>query len=306
MAFVLADRVKETTTTTGTGTVTLAGAVAGFQSFSAIGNSNTTYYCIAGPTEWEVGIGTYTSAGTTLARNTVIASSNAGALVTFSAGSKDVFCSLPSGAAIDKVWTTGGTSTAYTLTPVPGIPAYQQGQMYIVQFNAACGDQPTLAISGVATPPNLVYQAPDGTYTNVRTNMITANHVSRIILISTTQALVQTMPVEPSAAGFKTNVFSADFAPSFADNGSLFTHSESAAARTITIPANATVPLPVGYNLTIFNDTGASNVNIAITTDTLLWLGAGTAGTRVLGANGMATITKVSATKWAISGANVS
>ena len=98
MALVLADRVKETTTSTGTGTVTLAGASTGYQSFSVVGNGNTTYYVIAGQgtSEWEVGIGTYTSAGTTLARTTVLASSNAGSLVTFSAGTKDVFVSLPS------------------------------------------------------------------------------------------------------------------------------------------------------------------------------------------------------------------
>jgi hypothetical protein len=97
MAFVLADRVKETTTTTGTGTVTLLGASTGFQSFSAIGNTNTTYYTIVAQTgtEWEVGIGTYTSSGTTLARTTVISSSNAGALVNFSAGTKDVFVTYP-------------------------------------------------------------------------------------------------------------------------------------------------------------------------------------------------------------------
>ena len=102
MPLVLADRVKETTTTTGTGTVTLAGAASGFQSFSAIGNGNTTYYTIAGQTssEWEVGIGTYTSAGTTLSRDTVLASSNAGSLVTFSAGTKDVWCDYPAGRAI--------------------------------------------------------------------------------------------------------------------------------------------------------------------------------------------------------------
>jgi hypothetical protein len=95
--FVLADRVKETTTTTGTGTVTLLGASTGYQSFSAIGNANTTYYTIAGQTgsEWEVGIGTYTSSGTTLARTTVISSSNSGSLVSFSAGTKDVFVTYP-------------------------------------------------------------------------------------------------------------------------------------------------------------------------------------------------------------------
>jgi hypothetical protein len=97
MAFVLADRVKETTTTTGTGTVTLAGASTGFQSFAVIGDANTTYYTIAGQAgnEWEVGIGTYTSSGTTLARTTVISSSNAGSLVNFSAGTKDVFVTYP-------------------------------------------------------------------------------------------------------------------------------------------------------------------------------------------------------------------
>jgi len=105
MALVLADRVKETTTTTGTGTVTLLGASTGFQSFSAIGTGNTTYYTIAGQTtsEWEVGIGTYTLVGTTLSRDTVLASSNSGSLVTFSAGTKDVFVTYPSERAI-----TGG------------------------------------------------------------------------------------------------------------------------------------------------------------------------------------------------------
>ena len=76
MALILKDRVKETTTVVGTGTATLLGAVTGYQSFSAIGNGNTCYYTIAGPAEWEVGIGTYTSSGTTLSRDTVLSSSN--------------------------------------------------------------------------------------------------------------------------------------------------------------------------------------------------------------------------------------
>ena len=99
MALVIADRVKDSTTTTGTGTITLSGtAPAGYQNFSVIGNANTTYYCIAGQTgsEWEVGVGTYASSGTTLARTTVLSSSNAGAAVNFSAGTKDVFVTYPS------------------------------------------------------------------------------------------------------------------------------------------------------------------------------------------------------------------
>lgn len=98
MALVLADRVKETSTTAGTGTLTLSGASAGFQSFAAVGNGNTTYYAIsdAATGQWEVGIGTYTSSGTTLSRDTVLSSSASGALVTFGAGSKDVFVTYPS------------------------------------------------------------------------------------------------------------------------------------------------------------------------------------------------------------------
>lgn len=98
MALVLKDRVKETSTTAGTGTLTLDGAVSGFQSFSAVGNGNSTYYAIVDSITgaWEVGIGTYTSSGTTLSRTTVLSSSNAGSLVTFAANSKDVFVTYPS------------------------------------------------------------------------------------------------------------------------------------------------------------------------------------------------------------------
>lgn len=102
MAFVLADRVQETTTTTGTGAVTLAGASTGFQSFAAVGNGNSTYYTIAdlAGSNWEVGIGTYTSSGTTLSRDTVLSSSNSGSLVNFSSGTKNVFVTLPAEAAL--------------------------------------------------------------------------------------------------------------------------------------------------------------------------------------------------------------
>ena len=96
MAFVINDRVKENSTTTGTGTFTLSGAVTGFETFSsAIGNANTTYYTIhtQNAAQFEVGIGTV-GAGT-LARDTVISSSNSDAAVDFTAGTKDVFCTMP-------------------------------------------------------------------------------------------------------------------------------------------------------------------------------------------------------------------
>ena len=98
MALVINDRVKETTTTTGTGAVSLAGAVTGFETFAAgIGNSNTVYYCIAHQTaaEFEVGLGTLDGDSSDLTRTTVISSSNSDSAVDFSAGTKDVFCTIP-------------------------------------------------------------------------------------------------------------------------------------------------------------------------------------------------------------------
>jgi len=99
MSLVLADRVRETTNSTGTGTITLGGAVSGFQSFSVIGNNNTTYYTISGGTQWEVGIGTYY--GGTLARTTVISSST-GSKLDLAAGSKDVFVTYPAGKSVNQ------------------------------------------------------------------------------------------------------------------------------------------------------------------------------------------------------------
>lgn len=126
MALVIADRVRETSTTTGTGTLTLDGAVSGFQTFStAIGNTNTCYYTIVNGSEFEIGLGTV--AAGTLARTTVLKSSNANAAVNFSAGSKDVFGTYPADRAVltDLSQTlTSKTLTSPTLTtPVLGTPS---------------------------------------------------------------------------------------------------------------------------------------------------------------------------------------
>ena len=128
MALVLADRVKETTTTTGTGTLTLAGAATGFQSFSVVGNGNTTYYAISssGGSQFEIGIGTYTASGTTLARTTILASSNSGSAVDLSAGTKDVFVVYPASKSVNLDGsgnaTALGTVASATLTNATGLP----------------------------------------------------------------------------------------------------------------------------------------------------------------------------------------
>ena len=103
MALVLNDRVKETTTTTGTGTLTLAGAVTGFETFAAgVGNSNTTYYAVTlpGTSEFEVGLGTLSSDSSTIARTTIISSSNSDSAVNFSAGTKTIFCTIPASKSV--------------------------------------------------------------------------------------------------------------------------------------------------------------------------------------------------------------
>ena len=103
MALVINNRVRELTSTTGTGAVTLGGAVGGFQTFAAgIGKDNTTYYAISINTEneWEVGLGTLNSDSSTLTRTEVLESSNSDSAVDFSAGSKEVFCTLPSEKAV--------------------------------------------------------------------------------------------------------------------------------------------------------------------------------------------------------------
>ena len=125
MALVVKDRVRENSTTTGTGTLTLSGAVSGFQTFSsAIGNGNTTYYAIVNGTEWEVGLGTV-GAGT-LARTTILESSNAGSVVNLSAGTKDVFCTYAAekGLYLDASNNAIalGTPASATLTNATGLP----------------------------------------------------------------------------------------------------------------------------------------------------------------------------------------
>lgn len=119
MALVLADRVQETTTTAGTGTVTLAGAVSGYQSFAAIGNTNTCYYTITSGNAWEVGIGTYSTTGPTLARTTILSSSNANTAISLT-GTSNVFATYPAERAVytDAAGNlTTGATTAPSFTP---------------------------------------------------------------------------------------------------------------------------------------------------------------------------------------------
>ena len=145
MALVVNDRVKETTTTTGTGTVTLGGAVSGFDTFAAgIGNSNTTYYCIQLAAEFEVGLGTLAGDSSTLARTTVISSSNSDSAVNFSAGAKNVFCTLPASKAT--VLDASGNLALAGAIDVDGIT-----NLDVVDIDGAVDMASTLQVDGVLT-----------------------------------------------------------------------------------------------------------------------------------------------------------
>ena len=166
MALVILDRVKETTTTAGAGTITLLGAATGFQAFSAVGNANTTYYCIASQTlnEWEVGVGTYTLSGTTLARTQILASSNSGSVVTFSAGTKDVFVTYPAGYSVSQA-DTGTAPNQIPLNQYLGTMAFEDANSVNIQGglvqNATISPANVTAYQLVAnsypsTPPSLM------------------------------------------------------------------------------------------------------------------------------------------------------
>ena len=147
MALIINDRVKETSTTTGTGTFSLDGAFQDFESFVAgVGTGNTTYYCIVnvGTGEFEVGIGTVTDATPdTLSRDTIISSSNSDAAVNFSAGTKDVFCTIPAKKTISPVM----DATGYVVTHSSTIDEVQTMDSGVLAGPVAISG--TLTVTGV-------------------------------------------------------------------------------------------------------------------------------------------------------------
>lgn len=115
MALVVYDRVQETTATTGTGAITLGGAVAGYQSFAVVGNGNTTFYCIVNSSAWEVGIGTYSTSGPTLARTTILSNSNGNTSPITLVGASNVFVTYPSERSVN-LDASGNVSALGTIT----------------------------------------------------------------------------------------------------------------------------------------------------------------------------------------------
>lgn len=176
-AQTLKDRVRETTATEGTGTVTLAGAVTGFNGFSTVGDGNTTYYAIAHRTqnEWEMGVGTYTLSGSTLSRDTIISSSNSDSIVSFSAGTKDVFVTVPASKVVFV------DSAGVVVNEAPYIIDVTNAEALLVRKNADGGDVLTVDTTntriGVGGAPGTILDLilADAT-TNVVTDVLTINH----------------------------------------------------------------------------------------------------------------------------------
>ena len=171
MALVLLDRVKESTSTVGTGSIALGGAAAGYQAFSAIGNGNTCYYAISSNgAEWEVGIGTYTSSGNTLSRDTILSSSNGGSIVPLSAGAKDVYIVYPAEKAIYEEVNGDVIIRPGVLTVQgPGVSSYTTLDNSVAQLFANQNDYAQVNMqnqsSGASASGDYIATANDGTDT---------------------------------------------------------------------------------------------------------------------------------------------
>ena len=257
MTLILADRVKETTAVTGTGTATLLGAVSGFQSFSVVGDGNTTYYCISGQgtAEFEIGLGTYTLSGTTLARTTVLSSSNSNALVNFSAGTKDIFVTYPAEKSVNLdasgVLTTSTTGTASNVTGTVAIANGGTGQT----SQTAAFD----ALSPVTTKGDLIVG--DGT-DNVRLAVGTNDYV----LTADSAEATGVKWAAAGGGGSSTLVIdnkTAAYTVVAGDLGKII----NCTANSFTISLTAAATLGSGFNVTIWNTTVGSFDVITIDPD---------------------------------------
>ena len=210
MALVLSDRVRVSSVTTGTGALALGVAIPGFQDFTVIGDGNTTFYTIADSTAgtWETGIGTYSSTGPTLARTTVLESSNAGALVNFGVGAKDVFVSYPASRAVS---TDGGVAFANAVSVPSGasgaqVPQSQETAMLAttqlagnrnIVINGAC--QIAQRANSVISTTSGTYGGPDRYFGTVTSGSLTQSASSLDFGGRTIPAIRQTVGVAPTS-----------------------------------------------------------------------------------------------------------
>lgn len=337
MALVIKDRVQETTTTTGTGTITLAGAVSGFQSFSVIGNSNTTFYSIVGETEWELGIGTYTSSGTTLSRDTILESSNGGTAVNFSAGTKTVFCTYPAERSVyvdGSSIVPGATATLPISSGGTGSSTAAFSGSNITDLNA------TAITAGTISNNRTTASSSNGASTiverdatgNFSTNVITANsysgsgaNLTSLNASSVSSGTLDNARTTASSSNGASTIVSRDASGNFTGNiisdaggnvrtipansqGSTYSLLTSDIGKVVITASNVTVPnttFTSGDVVSVFNNS-ASNVSVLSAGGvTVYQAGTANTGTRTLQQRGVATVLCTGTNTFVIAGSGI-
>lgn len=285
MALVVKDRVKVVSTTAGTGTLTLGSAVTGFQSFSVIGNGNTTYYTITDDAgNWEVGIGTYTASGTTLSRDTILESSNGGSVVDFPSGNKTVFVTYPAERSVMTDGTTIQGSVSGNAVNVTGTVAVANGG---TGATTASGALTNLGAYAASNPSG--YTSNTGTVTSVAMTVPTGLSISGTpITTSGTLALTLTSGYSIPTTASQTNWDSAYTQRLQWDGGS--TNLVAATGRT---SLGATT---VGGNMFTLTNPGAVTFPRFNADNTVSTLDAATFRTAIGAGTGSGTVTSVSGT----------
>ena len=311
MALVVADRVQETTTTTGTGTVTLAGASAGYQSFATIGNGNTTYYTLTSGNNWEVGIGTYTSSGTTLARTTVLASSAGGTTKITLSGTSNVFVTYPAEIATmlgNPTATNGGivygTGTAINVSAVGTVNGYQ----FLQSAGAASPTWVQInSFKDVAVAPSS--PAPiegdrffDNT-TGIEYDYITTASGNQWVETSATGAASNVYTKTTFTATASQTTFTLNYNVGYVDvylNGVKLTTSDYTASTGTTVVRGVAAALNDIVETIAWTTWAATNTAIGAGTGTSLALNGATLGSNALAVAGTETITSASANAFAV------
>ena len=338
MALILKDRISETTTTTGTGTLTLGGALSGFQPFSSIGNTNTTYYCITDTTAWEVGLGTYSSSGNTLARTTVLSNSNGNTSpITLAAGTKTVFSVYPAERAV----VVDGTTIQIPNNAVLPLANGGTGSSTAAFSGSNITDLNATAITaGTISNNRTTASSSNGASTiverdatgNFSTNVITANsysgsgaNLTSINASAISSGTIDNARTTASSSNGASTIVSRDASGNFTGNiisdaggnvrtipansqGSTYSLLTSDIGKVVITASNVTVPnttFTTGDVVSVFNNS-ASNVSVLSAGGvTVYQAGTANTGTRTIQQRGVATVLCTGTNTFVIAGSGI-